>query len=175
MLWFRAVASASQTLQVPFKKRTNWVVCPKQGGAGWECTAPTSLLSAHKPWDSCIAAICVLWGNSKNTCRSGTWNQEKYLSLLYIPLEVWIWHFQTFYILLSIHLALWNPATFFQKEQRQSCLKVGNCLGFYFFPYLIQKHWCFRFLVLPQKQEHLVRLIAKRRKENEKALRSTDM
>lgn len=135
MPWFRAVASASQTLQVPLKKRTNWVwkcllVFPKQGGADWECTAPTSLLSIHKPCHSCIAAICVLWGNSKNTCRSGTWNQETYLNLLYTPLEVWIWHFKTFYILLSIHLALRNPATFSKKSWGRVVWKWETAWGF---------------------------------------------
>lgn len=95
MSYFRVVTSPSQTLQVPFKKKTNFKLflntkgsVSKAGGAAWGCSAPTPVLSAHRPWDPCIAAICMLWGNSKATCRFGTWNQEKHLNLFCIPLEV---------------------------------------------------------------------------------------
>lgn len=86
----------------------------------------------------------------------------------------WRYEFDTlrpFIFCPSIDLALWNPATFTKKGRSRVLWKWETV----FLPYLIQKHWCFQFPILPQKQEYLMRLIARRGKENEKALRSTDM
>lgn len=91
MSLFRAVASPCQMLGPLQEKAKLFHFWSREELAGSALLPP--LLCAHKLWDSCIAAICMLWENSHTTRRFGTWNQEKYLNLFYTPLEVWIWHF----------------------------------------------------------------------------------
>lgn len=60
---------------------------------------------------------------------------------------------------------------FFQQRAEAKLLKSEKL----FLPYLIQKHWCFQFPSLPEKWRYLTRLVARRRKENERAIRNSDM